>query len=47
MRNNILDQNIESTNDYQTFRQETDDDALVNEFMSEFEGEAKDRKSVV
>jgi len=41
MRNNILDQNIESTNDYQTFRQETDDDALVNEFMSEFEGEAK------
>jgi hypothetical protein len=41
MREKVLDKNLESTNDYKTFREEADNESLVNEFMSEFQGEAK------
>jgi hypothetical protein len=37
MKERTLETNIEPIDDYKTFRQETDDSALVNEFVSEFE----------
>lgn len=38
-----LETNIEPIDDYKVFRQETDDSALVNEFVSEFETPAKEK----
>jgi hypothetical protein len=41
MTKELLETNIEPLNDYQDYRQENDDAALVDNFMSEFEGKAE------
>lgn len=46
MKERTLETNIEPIDDYKVFRQETDDSALVNEFVSEFETPVKEEAVV-